>query len=373
MKNNDYKKRRGIADAIYCALGGAVMGLVVVMWAMSQSNIDQTINLQAAENSYMTAIHVSEEARLFMAKAMDFVLQLSVEDVSSHGGLTSKAPVTGMKTTAAGVRYWKWCAAPGLPSSCDNSDCGPTRVTDADLAGDAKKNMTAAAAGYLTDYTNAFEKNEPGHKVEMSMLNPDFALGDANVFYSSPMNTKVFTRPPGVNLDASFRTAGVVESADTIKASQNVRMKTALDMALAEAGGLPARNGAYTYDCGTPATKTFTRKCPMKVPKTCRIEKTCCSTDADGNDVCTDCSEVYDCSSCSDYTWQTMDSATVTDYDCTVTFKVPGSKMSYTLSPGEIKEKEHEFTFAASYRTWSGSCNTNSPPGTGDCGACKYE
>lgn len=363
------KRKKGVAQALYCALGGAVMGLAVIVYAMSQSNIDQTINLQAAENGYITAIHVSEEARLFFAKAMDFVLQIAVEDVSSHGGITSKVAPAGVKVNGNGVRYWKWCATSGLPASCDNSDCGPQGIQAAGLEESTKENMAASAAGYLADYKNAFEKNEPSHKVEINMLNPDFALGDAEVSYSSLMNTKVFTRPPGVSLDASFRTAGIVESADTIKASQNVRMKTAIEMALAEAGNIPTRNAAYTYICGTPATKTFTRKCPMKVPKTCRIDKTC--TDEAGNEY--DCSEVYDCSSCSDYTWQTMDAATVTDYDCLVTFKVPGSRMSYTLAPGEITEKEHEFAFAASYRTWSGSCNTGTPPGTGECGNCVYE
>lgn len=371
---NDYKKRRrGVAQALYCALGGAIMGLAVVMYAMSQSNIDQTINLQAAENSYITAVHVSEEARLFFAKAMDFVIQLAIEDVSSHGGMTSRAPATGMKTTSSGIRYWTWCTTSGLPSSCDNAGCNPQSIPGEGLAESTRKNMTAAAAGYLADYTTAFEKNETGHKVNVILQNSRFEIGSTILTYSSDLDTKVWTRPPGVNIDASFRTAGVVESSDTVKASQNVRMETALELALAEAGGLPARSAGYTYSC-TQSAKTFTRKCPVKTPKTCYVEKTCCSADADGKETCEDCSYTKDCSSCLDYTWQTMDAATVTDYDCQVTFTVPESKMSYTLSPGEIKEKEHEFTFAASYRTWAGSCNTNSPPGTGDCGlTCKYE
>ncbi len=370
MKNN-FNKRRGIAQALYCALGGAIMGLVVILWAMGQSNIDQTINLQAAENSYITAVHVSEEARLFFAKAMDFVIQLAIEDVSSHGGLTSKAPATGMKTTSSGIRYWKWCTTSGLPSSCDNAGCNPQSIPGEDLAESARKNMTAAAAGYLADYTTAFEKNETSHKVNVILQNSRFELGSTSLTYSSDLDTKVWTRPPGVNLDASFRTAGVVESADTINASQNVRMKTALEMAIAEAGNLPTRNGAYTYSC-TQSAKTFTRKCPVKTPKTCYVEKTCCSTDGEGNEVCADCSYSEDCSSCSDYTWETRDSATVTDYDCLITFTVPNSKMAYTLSPGEITEKDQKFTLAASYRAWSGSCAI--PVGSGDCGlACKYE
>lgn len=366
-KNDDDKKRRGVAQALYCALGGAVMGLAVIVYAMSQSNIDQTINLQAAENGYITAIHVSEEARLFFAKAMDFVLQIAIEDVSSHGGMTSKVAPVGMKVNGNGVRYWKWCTSTGLPASCDNSDCGPQSIPGENMVENAGKNMTASIGGYLDDYVEAFEKNESSHSVNVSLSGTDFVIGDANATYSSSMNIKVRTTLPGISADKSFRTYGVVNSTDVINVSQDVGLPRAFGLALAEANGLPARSAGYTYDCGTPATKTFTRKCPMKVPKTCRIDKTC--TDEAGNEY--DCSEVYDCSSCSDYAWETLDSATVTDYDCTVTFTVPGSRMSYTLSPGEITEKDHTFAFAANYRTWSSACHV--PPGTGDCGACKYE
>lgn len=352
------RSKKGVAQAIICAVSGAVMGIAMIAVATYMSSIDQTITLQGAENSYITAVHVSEEARLFMKKAMDFILQLAVEDVSAHGGLTSKAPVSGMRATAGGVRYWRWCSQTSLPASCDNSDCGPQFIPDEELVGGAKKNMSASAAGYMADYTEAFEKNESGHRVEVKPSGEEFALEGTKATYSSSMNTKVWTAPAGMGIDKSFRTWGVVESADALQASQNVRMPAAIEMALAEATGLPARNAAYTYACGAPATKTFTRKCPEKVPKTC------CSVDADGNEVCSPCS------SCADIYWKTMDSATVTDYDCLVTFKVPGSVMSYTLSPGEIKEKEHEFTFAASYRTWSGSCNI--PPGSTECGDCEY-
>lgn len=362
-------KRKGVAQALICFLGGAVMGLAVAMYAMSQSNIDQTINLQAAENGYITALHVSEEARLFMAKAMDFVIQLAIEDVSSHGGLTSKAPATGMKTTSDGVRYWRWCAASGLPAACDNSNCDPQLVPDGGFAENARKNLTAAAEGYLEDYREAFGKNETSNMVEVSLQNPDFEVNDANLSYSSGLTTAVWTRPPGVGLDASFRTAGVVNSSDTIRSIQDVRMPAAFDLAFAEASNLPSRSAGYAYDC-TQSARTFTRKCPMMVPKTCIHVQTC--TDADGNEF--DCSYTYDCSTCGDWYWETMDAATVTDYDCLVAFAVPGSKMSDSLSPGEIKEKDHEFAFAAGYRTWSGTtCNTGSPPGTGECGDCKYE
>lgn len=364
MRNN----RKGVAQAIICALSGAVMGISLIVVATYMSSIDQTITLQAAENSYITAIHVSEEARLFMTKAMDFILQLAVEDVSAHGGLTSKAPVSGVKTTSGGVRYWKWCSDASLPATCDNSDCGPQTIPEAGLEEKLKENLLASATGYMDDYVDAFEENEDSHRVEVKPSGEQFTLEPTKIVYSSSIGTKVWTTPAGIGIDKSFRTWGVVESTDAVQASQNVRMKTALDMALAEANGLPARSAGHTYACGTPATKTFTRKCPEKVPKTCRIDKTC--TDEAGNEY--DCSEVYDCSSCADTYWKTMDSATVTDYDCLVTFKVPGSVMFYTLSPGEIKEKDHGFTFAANYRTWSGSCNTGIPPGTVECGDCEY-
>lgn len=358
-----------MAQALYCALGGAIMGLAVVMYAMSQSNIDQTINLQAAENSYITAVHVSEEARLFFAKAMDFVVQLAIEDVSSHGGLTSKAPSTGMKTTADGVRYWKWCTTSGLPASCDNAGCDPKTIPSTDLPGDVKQNMTATAVGYLADYKTAFTENEGSHNVDVSLNNPDFTLGETALTYASGLNTLVLTRPPGVKLDASFRTAGDVESSDTIMLSHNVRMPAALELALAEANGLPARSAGYTYDC-TTASKTFRRICPMKTHNACWYTvPSCCGEGG----VCTCTSTVYyDC--CTPIDWREVDSATVTDYDCLITFTVPDSKMTYTLSPGEITEKDQKFTFAASYRTWSGTCNTGSPPGSGECsGDCYYE
>lgn len=343
------------------------MGLAVVMYAMSQSNIDQTINLQAAENSYITAVHVSEEARLFFAKAMDFVIQLAIEDVSSHGGLTSKvSPAAGTKTTADGVRYWTWCTVSSLPSSCDNAGCNPQSSPSEDLNESARKNMTAASAGYLADYRTAFETNETSHKVNISLQNSEFTINDANVTYASGLNTLVLTRPPGVNLDASFRTAGDVESSDTITLSHNVRMPAALELALAEANGLPARSAGYTYDC-TTASKTFRRICPMKTHNACSYTA-CCAWDEDGGCTST-CTYYYDC--CTPIDWREVDSATVTDYDCLITFTVPDSKMTYTLSPGEITEKDQKFTFAASYRTWSPSCHV--PPGGGDCsGDCYY-
>lgn len=368
MGTTDYKKRRrrGVAQALYCALGGAIMGLAVVMYAMSQSNIDQTINLQAAENSYITAVHVSEEARLFFAKAMDFVVQLAIEDVSSHGGLTSKAPATAMKTTSSGIRYWTWCTTSSLPASCDNAGCNPQSIPGEGLVENTRKNMTDAAAGYLVDYTTAFEKNETSHKVNISLRDSEFTISDTNITYATGLDTLVLTRPPGVKLDASFRTAGDVESSDTITLSHNVRMPAALELALAEANGLPARSAGYTYDC-TTASKTFRRICPMKTHNACSYTvPSCCG--GDGGCTCTS-TVYYDC--CTPIDWREVDSATVTDYDCLITFTVPSSKMVYTLSPGEITEKEQKFTFAASYRTWSGSCHV--PPGGGDCsGDCYY-
>lgn len=368
--------RRAVLPLVaIAAVIGIVAGIGIFAWTQSKSNVKRHLDLQASENQFITAIHVAEEMRLFFTKTTDYLLQLAILDVSSRGGLSKATPPPAGAHVSKGVLYWRWCANPEPPTSCNPTDnaagyCGPTYVDFTKLPELIRGQLNQSISNYTASYLNLFAESQKKNLVEISFSKENLTL-NGEVSFSADLTTVVYTQPQRPTISSSFSTFGVVNSTDTEVALQKVNFTSAI-FAIRKIVENPD-SGTYFRNCTVVKTE-FTPHGhinPSNPAVAIRIVKfinehiPTCQQAVAATGATFGLSAILAVPACEavlddiDYFVETeADCAAdalpgshpiVKDYDCIVKATVPASTLQYTLG-NEIAGKQHAMAFGLRYR-----------------------
>ncbi len=184
--------RRGVGPAVIIIGGIIVVAIAIALfflWLQSLATIDLQADIEASENKYVTAIHVMEEARIYIKTATEYALQLAVLDVSRHGGY-----IESPKTGSNGLPYLGWinpdwtAFAPwlgrdvysehGFPLRCPESDSDyafvitPPQVSDPNarpLVDKILREINYSVPPMLEQYVQILESNSSQYKLNITV------------------------------------------------------------------------------------------------------------------------------------------------------------------------------------------------------------
>jgi|GEM_PF-6965926 len=176
------KGRKGIGAV-------AIIGLLVILvavgtigylWVLFNRPIDLYSTMETSENKFIKAIHVMEEARLYIKKAMDYSLQLAVIEVSDKGGF-----LRASRNTESGKPYLTTLKDEGnFPDYCPDEDrrfemiVNPNDVMGAlePVITRVLESIRANVPEKLNEYADLFTEFEVSNKVNISVY--DKAVGE---------------------------------------------------------------------------------------------------------------------------------------------------------------------------------------------------
>ncbi|MFH0961155.1 MAG: M23 family metallopeptidase [archaeon] len=166
------KRKSQAAEWLGLLVIAFAIGVIAYVWIALNRPIDLYATVESAENKFINALHVSEEARLYIRKAAEYSLQLAVIEVSENGGFIQASEMTPL-----GKPYLTTRETDEFPERCPDSDRAfEIVVNPQEVSGPLKplvdrvlENIRYNFPAKLNEYAELFSEYEVSNRVNISV------------------------------------------------------------------------------------------------------------------------------------------------------------------------------------------------------------